>query len=89
MRRCRINLPNRCYHLISRVAHRAFEGASCESKGSRRYDKENLMWQFTVAIRSDPVGDDPFVFCSLNEFKTICYQTNYSCRRSFSLDIHP
>ena len=24
MRRCRINLPNRCYHLISRVAHRAF-----------------------------------------------------------------
>ena len=26
MRRCRINLPNRCYHLISRVAHRAFEG---------------------------------------------------------------
>ena len=25
MRRCRINLPNRCYHLISRVAHRAFE----------------------------------------------------------------
>ena len=26
MRRCRINLPDRCYHLISRVAHRAFEG---------------------------------------------------------------
>ncbi len=25
MRRCRISLPNRCYHLISRVAHRAFE----------------------------------------------------------------
>ena len=23
MRRCRIKLPNRCYHLISRVAHRA------------------------------------------------------------------
>jgi hypothetical protein len=23
MRRCRINLPNRCYHLVSRVAHRA------------------------------------------------------------------
>ena len=22
----------------------------------RRYDKENLLWQFTVAIRSDPVG---------------------------------
>ena len=24
MRKCRTNLPNRCYHLISRVAHRAF-----------------------------------------------------------------
>ena len=24
MRRCRIKLPNRCYHLISRVAHRAY-----------------------------------------------------------------
>ena len=25
MRRYRVHLPNRCYHLISRVAHRAFE----------------------------------------------------------------
>ena len=24
MRKSRVNLPNRCYHLISRVAHRAF-----------------------------------------------------------------
>ena len=24
MRRCRVNIPNRCYHLISCVAHRAF-----------------------------------------------------------------
>ena len=24
MRNSRVNLPNRCYHLISRVAHRAF-----------------------------------------------------------------
>ena len=32
------------------------KGASGESKGSRRYDKENLLWQFTVAIKSDPVG---------------------------------
>jgi hypothetical protein len=32
------------------------KGASGESKGLRRYDKENLLWQFTVAIRSDPVG---------------------------------
>ena len=30
--------------------------ASGESKGSRRYDKENLLWQFTVAIKSYPVG---------------------------------
>jgi len=29
--------------------------ASGESKGSRRYDKENLLWQSTVAIKSDPV----------------------------------
>ena len=31
--------------------------AGAESKGSRRYDKENLLWQSTVAIRSDPVGN--------------------------------
>ena len=30
------------------IAHRG------ESQGSRRYDKENLLWQSTVAIRSDP-----------------------------------
>ena len=30
--------------------------ASGESKGSHRYDKENLLWQSTVAIESDPVG---------------------------------
>ena len=24
MRKSRVNLPDRCYHLISRVAHRAF-----------------------------------------------------------------
>ena len=24
MRRCRVNPPNRCYHLISRIAHRAY-----------------------------------------------------------------
>ena len=27
-----------------------------ESKGQRCYDKENLLWQSTVAIKSDPVG---------------------------------
>lgn len=24
MRKCRVNLPNQCYHLVSRVFHRAF-----------------------------------------------------------------
>ena len=33
-----------------------WNGVSGESKGLRRYDKENLLWQSTVAIRSDPVG---------------------------------
>ena len=33
-----------------------WNGASGESKGLRRYDKENLLWQFTVATMSDPVG---------------------------------
>ena len=30
--------------------------ASGESKGSHRYDKENILWQSTVAIKSDPVA---------------------------------
>ena len=57
MRRCRINLPNRCYHLVSRVAHRAFESEGLQAANRKgRYDKEKLLWQFTVAIKSDPVG---------------------------------
>ena len=32
--------------------------AGGESKGSRRYDKENILWQSTVAIKSDPVGSE-------------------------------
>ena len=59
MRRCRISLPNRCYHLISRVAHRALEFGGLQAANRKgRYDKENLLWQSTVAIRSDPVGSD-------------------------------
>ena len=55
MRRCRIKLPNRCYHLISRVAHRALEFGGLQAANRKgRYDKEELLWQFTVAIRSDP-----------------------------------
>ena len=54
-----MNLPSRCCHLISRVAHRAYfldedelqRRARSESEGLRRYDKENLLWQFTVAIK--------------------------------------
>ena len=57
MRRCRIDLPNRCYHLISRVAHRALEFGGLQAANRKgRYDKEKLLWQFTVAIKSDPVG---------------------------------
>jgi hypothetical protein len=33
--------------------------ASGESKKLRRYDKENLLWQSTVVIKSDPVGPQP------------------------------
>ena len=37
MRRCGINLsnPNQCYHLISRVAHRAFEGQQAANRKGR------------------------------------------------------
>ena len=34
------------------------KGASGESKKLRRYDKENLLWQSTVVIKSDPVGSE-------------------------------
>ena len=57
MRRCRIDRPNRCYHLISRVAPRALEFGGLQAANRKgRYDKEKLLWQFTVAIKSDPVG---------------------------------
>ena len=50
MRRCRINLPNRCCHLISRVARRAFEFEGLQTANRKdRYNKENycgnLLWQ--------------------------------------------
>ena len=42
MRRCRINLTNRCQRLISRAEWHTvrLKGASGESEGLRRYDKE-------------------------------------------------
>ena len=49
MRRERVIQGGTCHHLVARVA-------KGESKGLRRYDKENLLWQSTVALKSDPVG---------------------------------
>ena len=49
MRRERVIQAGTCHHLVARVA-------KGESKGARRYDNENLLWQSTVAIKSDPVG---------------------------------
>jgi hypothetical protein len=60
MRNCRINLPNRRYHFIGRVAHRAFEFEGLQAANRKgRYDKEKLLWQFIVAISSDP-SSSPF-----------------------------
>ena len=55
MRRCRINLPNRCYHLISRVAHRAFEGwQAANRKGRAAMTRKtycgNLLWQSSLTL---------------------------------------
>ena len=49
MRRCRINLPNRCCRLISRVTHCAFEGGQAANrKGyaamTRKTYCGNLLW---------------------------------------------
>ena len=55
MRRCRMNLPNRCYHLISRVAHRAFEGGQaanrkgCDTMTRKTYCG-NLLWQSSLTL---------------------------------------
>ena len=39
-----IDLPNRCYHLISRVAHRAFEFGGLQAANRKgRYDKEKTI----------------------------------------------
>ena len=46
------------------------------------YDKENLLWQFTVAIRSDPVGsgayynDLPFVKTGIDEVDYPAWDSN-------------
>ena len=57
MRRCRINLPNRCYRLIRRVAHRVFgfEGLQAANrKGRAAVTRKpycgNLLWQSGLAL---------------------------------------
>ena len=73
MRRCRIKLPNRCYHLISRVAHRAYFLDDEEKDRAvalmRRVEagvKDSMSYCInrTVSISSDPF--DPF--CHLLTF---------------------
>ena len=49
MRRERDIQAGTCHHLVARVA-------KGESKGLRRYDKESILWQPTVAVKSDPVA---------------------------------
>ena len=44
--------------------------AGGESKGSRRYDKENILWQSTVAIKSDPVGSETLLTKVLANLET-------------------
>ena len=45
MRRERVIQAGTCHHLVAR-------GAKGESKGSRRYDKESILWQSTAAVKS-------------------------------------
>ncbi len=48
MRRCRADIPNRCCHLTSRVARRAFEGVQAANRNSRA---SLAKWQ-----TADPLG---------------------------------
>ena len=62
MRCCRINLPNRCYHLISRVAHRAFEGRQAANrKGRAAMTRKtycgNLLWQSSLLAPRGLIGE--------------------------------
>jgi hypothetical protein len=57
MRNCRINLPNRRYHLIGRVAHRAFEFEGLQAanrKGCAAMTRKtycgNLLWQSGLTL---------------------------------------
>ena len=62
MRRCRMNLPNRCDHLISRVARRAFEGGQAANrKGCAAMTRKtycgNLLWHSTLLALLAPNND--------------------------------
>ena len=68
MRNCRINLPNRRYHLIGRVAHRAFfldDGEKDRAVALMRRVEAGVQASMSccinraVSISSDPF--DPFV----------------------------
>ena len=53
MRHCRENLPNRCCHLTSRVARRAFEGVQAANRNGRAAMTSktrcgNLLWCLTL-----------------------------------------
>ena len=65
MRRCRIDLPNRCYHLISRVAHRAYfrdEGRQAANRKGRAVRARktycgNLLWQSSLTLLAPDYGN--------------------------------
>ena len=63
MRHCRIKLTNRCQRLISRAEWHTvrLKGASGESEGLRRYDKENLLWQSGLTLLAQKGGKASFV----------------------------
>ena len=74
MRRCMINLPNRCQRLISRAEWHTvrLKGASGESEGLRRYDKENLLWQSGLTLLV-PSEEYRRIFFMCNLFATRVY----------------
>ena len=83
MRRCRINLPNRCYHLVSRLAHRAFFLDDEEKDRAvalmRRVEagvKASMSYCInrTVSISSDPFDPKKYIMLlsRLQLMKKIC-----------------
>ena len=55
MRHCRADIPNRCCHLTSRVARRAFEGVQASNRNGRAAMTSktycgNLLWQSCMTL---------------------------------------